>query len=194
MAFEHLNSMPLEALRLRLKSIQHIIEHCYKIHDGQLRHVLLTIGYTDTLSHTSESQFYIGPAFQWVEAADSPHLTIDPYTIDPVLKFLHDYCTTMCAEKHMVETLIKQREIPKLPVSATKLRYNVGDRVRFSIEGKQLFSGVITEAKIKKGFKPYTIISDDGKTKFAHEDFLSLDTAANLSHLGNDGTDAQERD
>lgn len=52
------------------------------------------------------------------------------------------------------------------------LKFKAGDRVDYYILDKKYFTGTITEAEEKKGKKPYTILTDDGATKYANEDFL----------------------
>ena len=54
------------------------------------------------------------------------------------------------------------------------LKFKVGQKVNYILAGKVLFSGVIIEAEVSRGLKPYTIKKDDGSIGYANEEFLTV--------------------
>lgn len=57
-----------------------------------------------------------------------------------------------------------------------KLAFKVGQKVDFSLAGVVHFTGTIKFTVNSRFYKPYTIETEDGETKYAHEHFLSLHT------------------
>jgi hypothetical protein len=54
----------------------------------------------------------------------------------------------------------------------TGLKFKKGDRVEYVIAGQVQFLATVEAAEVKKGYKPYTLKTDEGRTTYAHEKFL----------------------
>lgn len=55
-----------------------------------------------------------------------------------------------------------------------ELKYKIGQKVNYVLNNTVVYTGIITDATFTKHYKPYTIVSDEGKEFYANEEFLEI--------------------